>query len=116
MARIEFKEQNFDRLPIVGARPKSDKEEKFLREVGLYEFINKEQPGAAVKFTYGNTKVFTEPTLFHGGKYRLPRHIVRHLENCQVPMYTYLNDPSSGRLGKTLQAFNSRYQCRPLYE
>jgi hypothetical protein len=115
MARIEFKEQNFDKLPIVGPRPKNEKEEKFLREVILIEFINREQPGAALKFTYGDTKTTTIPTLFHGGKYRMPRHIVRHLENCQVPAYTYQGD-GTGKLGKHLQAFNSRFQCRQLFE
>jgi len=76
-------------LPIVGEKPKSEKEEKYLREIQEFEFYNLEEPGVTHTFSYGGggkTHVFN---FFHGGKYRLPRFIARHVEGASTPIWAW---------------------------
>lgn len=115
MPRLDFKEENFDKLPIVGSKPRNEKEEKFLREVLKIEFMNLEQPGLAEKFTYGTTKWFMYPLLMHGGIYRLPRHMIRHIENCQTPIWN-LKPDAYGKMHKSCTGYKPRFQCRQLFE
>jgi len=104
-------------LPIVGNQPKSEKEEKFLREVCTYEFSNVEEQGLSVKFPYGSTKNKHTFQLFHGGRYRLPRFVARFIESRGTPMYDWRPDPQgTGRMTKQLVGTKSRFQMREVYE
>lgn len=101
-------------LPIVGPQPKSDKEEEFLREVCEYEFINLKEPGVSHKFPYGSTRQYSTFTFFHGGKYKVPRFIARHIESCSTPMYEWRPD-GMGRLTKKYTGNDPRFQMRQTY-
>jgi hypothetical protein len=101
-------------LPILGPQPKSEKEEKYLREVCEFEFLNLEEPGVYQKFSYGSTKKHKTITLFHGTTYKLPRFIARHLENCATPMYEWKPD-GTGRMVKQYVGRKPRFQMRQSY-
>jgi hypothetical protein len=110
-------ERSYDKLPIVpidGTKPKSEKEEKFLKEVVEYEFINTEEPGLIQKFPYGDTKNKQVFTFLHGGKYRVPRHVARWVESRQTPQWKWIPD-GRGSLQKQLQSFKPRFQMRAVF-
>ena len=98
-------------LPIVGTQPKSDKEEQYLREICEFEFMNLEEPGLSITFPYGNAKHQKNFTFFHGGKYKLPRFIARHLESCAKPIWKWRPD-GTGRMNKELIGNDPRFQMR----
>lgn len=117
MAQIKHKSRSVEdlqRLPIIGAQPKDEKEEKFLREICEYEFMNMEDPGVSLRFPYGNAKQQHVFTLFHGGKYKLPRFVARHLESCMTPIWSWKPD-GSGRMAKQQVGSNPRFQMRQTY-
>lgn len=93
----------------------SDKEEKFMRDTCTYEFINMENPGLAQVFHYGNAKNKIKLTLFHGGKYRLPRFIANHINSCGTPMWGFKPD-GMGNMNKEKTGTKPRFQCREVYE
>jgi len=102
-------------LPIVGYKPKSEKEENYLREVCEFEFSNLEEPGLSNKFTYGGTKNNYKFLFFHGAKYKLPRFIARHVENCVTPTWKWLPD-GTGSMKKKQTGTKSRFQMRQVFE
>lgn len=102
-------------LPIVGKQPESEKEEKFLREVCLFEFHNLEEPGIIQKFQYGNTKHHHTFLFMHNGKYKVPRFVARHLESCATPIWEWRPD-GTGRLEKKYIGQKSRFQMRQIFE
>lgn len=104
-----------DTLPIVGKCPANEKEEKFLREVIEYEFYNSEEPGHTVSFTYGSTKNKKVFEFIHGQKYKLPRHVARHVESCSTPLYKHEPD-GSGIIRKKRVGTKTRFQLRPVFE
>ena len=65
----------------------SEREKNWLDEEIEIEFYNIEEPGLQNKFPYGTTKNFKVYTLLHGGKYRLPRRVVQHIESRQTPIW-----------------------------
>ena len=81
----------------------------------LVEFYNIEEPGVPIKFAYGPTKKIEKFHLMHGGKYKLSREIIKHLETRQSPMYKYQPD-GTGRQTKVLTGYRSRFQCRQVWE
>lgn len=95
----KVKEEVLSDLPIVGALPASEKEEKYLREICEFEFYNLEEPGLSHRFPYGNTRKQHTFTFFHGGKYRVPRFIARHLESKGTPIWEWRPD-GTGKMGK----------------
>jgi len=101
-------------LPIVGEQPENDKEEDFLREVCEYEFVNLEEPGLSHKFSYGNSKISHRFSLFHGGKYKLPRFIARHLEACATPIWDWRPDGQGGMQKKSM-GNKQRFQLRQTF-
>lgn len=109
----------FQKLPIIDpvnpSRKYSEKEEKHLREVVKYEFMNLEEPGLSQKFPYGNAKAKHIFNFEHGGKYSVPRFVARHLESCSTPMWGYKPD-GFGRMEKVLKGRKSRFQMREVYE
>lgn len=102
------------KLPIVGEQPKDDKEEAFLREICEYEFSNVEEPGLMVTFPYGNTRQSASIKLFHGGKYKLPRFLARHVDTRSTPIWKWRPD-GTGSMHKELVGTKSRFQMRQVY-
>lgn len=101
--------------PTNPSKKLTEKEEKWLREVKTYEFMNLEEPGVINKFTYGNSKNKHTFTLFHGGKYKLPRFIARHIESKSTPIWKWRPD-GTGAMNKQLESRKPRFQMRELYE
>jgi len=108
-------EKEMQKLPIVGRQPKNEKEENFLREIGEYEFQNLEEPGVSCRWSYGNAKSTQVFTFFHGGKYRVPRFIARHLESCSTPIWKWKPDGLGG-LHKEQLGTKPRFQMRQTFE
>lgn len=103
------------KLPIINRNEPSkkytEKEENYLREICNYEFMNLEEPGLRHKFSYGTVKNKQTFTLFHGGKYALPRFIARHIESCAKPNWKYRPD-GMGSMQKVLEGWIPRFQMR----
>jgi len=102
-------------LPIVGAQPESEKEEKFLREICEFEFQNLEEPGLMNKFPYGGTKKSHVFNLFHGQKYTLPRFIARHVESCATPLWDWRPN-GMGQMEKRYLGSKPRFQMRQTFK
>ena len=106
------------KLPIIDpndpTRKFTEKEEKHLRELVDYEFMNLEEPGLSQTFPYGNSGNKHTFTFQHGGRYTVPRFIARHLESKSTPMWGWKPD-GSGRMEKTLKGRKSRFQMREVY-
>lgn len=107
------------RLPIIDPvnpnRKYTEKEEKHLRELVSYEFMNLEEPGLMQKFTYGNATNKHTFVFMHGGKYRVPRFIARHVESKSTPMWGWKPN-GSGQMEKTMKGQKSRFQMREVFE
>lgn len=111
---IEDNIEHIKRLPITGEQPKTEREEAFLREVCEFEFNNLEEPGLSHKWVMGNTKNNFTFHFFHGGKYRVPRFVARHLEECTTPLWKWLPD-GTGRMDKKLVGTKSRFQMKQTF-
>ncbi len=101
-------------LPITGQQPRDEQEEKFLREVCDFEFINLEEPGVMHKFPYGSTRKSHTFNLMHGGTYKLPRFIARHIESCSTPIWEWRPNGLGG-LEKKFLGTKPRFQMRQVY-
>ncbi len=112
-------EAKFKRLPIIDPndpnRKISEKEEKHLREMVSYEFMNLEEAGLSQKFSYGNANNKHTFLFFHGSRYKVPRFIARHIESKCTPMWGWQPD-GSGSLKKEKKGYKSRFQMREIYE
>lgn len=107
--------EDLQKLPLPAwCKPKSEKEEKWYRELGEYEFFNQEEPGMLVKFPYGSTKHKTDLMFMHGGKYIVPRFIAQHIENCTIPIWKWRPD-GSGSMAKAQEGSKNRFQMRPVF-
>lgn len=105
----KLSESDLEKLPIIGAKPKSEKEEKHLREICEFEFFNLEEPGMSHRFAYGATGNQHTFTMFHGGTYRVPRFIARHLESKGTPIWEWRPD-GSGRMAKKMTGQKPRFR------
>lgn len=107
------------RLPIIDpnnpSRKFTEKEDKFLREILTYEFMNLEEPGLLQKFTYGNAQNKHTFVFMHGARYETPRFIARHVESKSTPIWGWQPD-GTGRMQKIQKGTNSRFQMREVYE
>lgn len=105
-------------LPLVDrknpAKKYTEKEEKWLREVGTYEFSNKEQSGSPLSFEYGSTRNKMILTFLHGGRYTIPRFIANHVNECSTPRWKWRPD-GTGRMHKELDGFDNRFHMREVY-
>ena len=114
----ELNSTKIKNLPIIDhtqtKKTLSEKEEKYLREEGTYEFRNIEEPGLMQKFTYGNSNCKHTFTFMDGGKYQLPRFIARHVESKSTPIWGWKPD-GTGSLQKTLKTHKSRFQMREVF-
>jgi len=106
--------ESLQKLPIIGKQPVDEKEEKFLREVCQFEFYNLEEPGLSQRFPYGNSKHHHNFTLFHGGKYTLPRFIAQWVESRNKPIWDWRPDGNGG-MTKKLIGKDSRFQMRQVF-
>lgn len=107
-------EEKIRNLPIIGHKPKSEKEEKYLREMGNFEFINLEEPGLMHTFGYGNTQNNHKFQMFHGQSYRLPRFMAMHVESKGTPIWDWRPD-GTGRMTKKMVGQKPRFQMRQVY-
>lgn len=103
-----------EKLPMVGRRPINEKEEKYLKEIGEYEFYNLEEPGLSLKFSYGDTRRKYNFQFFHGGKYKIPRHVAMHLESRCTPIWQWRPD-GTGSMNKQQVGTKPRFQMRAIY-
>ena len=92
----------------------SEREKEWLEEEIEIEFHNLEEPGMMNKFPYGTTKNFKTYTLIPGGRYKLPRKVVQHIESRQTPMWKWMPD-GMGAMAKKLVGMKPRFQCRQVY-
>lgn len=113
MAVKEY-DKNLDTLPIIDRKPKSDKEEKFLREVNEYEFSNLEEPGISQSFTYGTTRNKQRFVFFHGQKYWLPRFIANHVESKSTPIMTHKPN-GFGKMNLVENGRKHRFRMSPVF-
>ena len=117
-AVMKFDEKKMAKLPLIDrenpGRKFSEKEEKALREMRVYEFSNTENPGVMQKFTYGDTRNKMTFNMFHGQKYEIPRFIARHIEACGTPIYTY-KPTGHGQLGKEQTGHKRRFMMRETF-
>ena len=109
------KEKKYLTLPIMGEKPRNEKEIARLKEIKTFEFYNIESTGLSLKFSYGGTSNQETFDFLHGGKYKIPTHVARHVENCSTPIYEYVPD-GSGKMKKKLMANKSRFQMREIFE
>lgn len=100
---IETVDQALEKADRIDVKPKDEEIE--------IEFYNIENPGLTIKFAFGSTRNKKIYTLFHGGKYKLPRSVVKHISTRQMPMWNYTSD-GTGRLRKNLLGYKSRFECR----
>jgi len=111
--------KKMQRLPVIDpsnpSRKFSEKEEKFLREILTYEFMNIEEPGLMHKFPYGSTQNKMNITLMHGGRYRVPRFIANHINSRSTPMWAWRPNGQGG-MTKQKIGVDSRFQMREVYE
>ena len=107
-------EKKFVNLPILGKPPANTREEKYLREIAEYEYNNLEEASAKIQFPYGSTKHKINLILVPGVKYRLPRHVARHIESCSTPIYKW-KATGTGTMEKSKVGMKSRFQMRPLF-
>jgi len=99
------------KLPIInkedGSRKIDEKEEKYLRELVTYEFMNLEQQGHPEAFSYqGHNFEF-----LHGGRYLLPRFIAQHVESLARPDWGWKPN-GKGDMEKNLNGNLYRFQMR----
>ena len=117
MSQIQHQNRTLDelrKLPIIGKQPENEKEENFLREICEFEFMNIEEPGLSHRFPYGNAKHHHNFTMFHGGKYKLPRFIARWIESRTTPMWDWRPNGTGG-LEKKFIGQKPRFQMRQVF-
>ena len=108
MAKVQEanpKEQEF------ADKVRTDTGRKHLKEERTFEFYNLEEPGLAVKFSYGPTTSPKRYNFWHGEKYTIPVEVAEHVERSQTPIYGYRPD-GTGRMVKQLTGWKPRFQMR----
>lgn len=106
--------KKLESLPIIGEKPSSEKEEKFLREVGEYVFQNLEESGVNLPFMYGGAKNHVNLLLMHGATYKFPRFLARHIENCSTPIYDMRPDGVGGMISQEIGR-QPRFQMKQVF-
>lgn len=100
-------------VPVVHADNK-EREKQWLEQEIEIEFYNSEEPGMMLKFPYGTTKNKKNYILFHGGRYKLPRKIVNHIQSRQTPIWNWKPN-GLGQMEKSLSGYKPRFQCREVF-
>lgn len=92
----------------------SEKEKNFLEEEIEIEFYNTEEPGTMHTFSYGPANSVKTYKLFHGGRYRLPRKVINHIESKGTTNWA-LRPDGRGSTGKVKEGIKPRFQCRQIF-
>lgn len=87
----------------------------WLEEEVTAEFINLENPGMMVTFSYGPSKNIKKYTLLHGNRHRMPRKLMQHINSRSTPDYSYRPN-GEGNVIKTLMGHKPRFNCREVFE
>lgn len=103
-----------DELLEKPAKIMSEKEKNWLDEMVEIEFYNLEEPGLLNKFPFGTTNEFKVYNLMHGGKYTLPRKVIKHIESRQTPIWKFMPD-GFGKMAKQRMGYKPRFQCRQVF-
>lgn len=117
MSQLEHqkvKPEDLQKLPIIIKKPANEKEEKFLREICEFEFMNIEEPGLSHKFPYGDAKNSHTFTMFHGGKYKFPRFLAQWIESRNTPIWDWRPNGEGG-MEKKLIGHKPRFQMRQVF-
>ena len=78
------------------------------------EIYNIEEPGAPINVVYGPANNLYKKTFLHGGKYKIPKEIIKWLESRQVPLYKWRPD-GTGAMQKTLIGYKQRFSCKGIF-
>lgn len=111
---MSISEKEWAKLPILGIPVKNEKEEKHLRELINCEFLNSEEPGLSIKFPYGDTRNHRTFQFFHGGKYRIPRFLQRHINSRATPIWKWKPD-GEGSMRKDKVGNLPRFQMHEVF-
>jgi hypothetical protein len=117
MKLIDLCTKKIQSLPIIDQehpQKYTEKEEKWLREPLNCEFMNLEEPGLQITFTYGTSKQKEKITLMHGGKYRVPRFIKNHVESKTKPLWKWRPNGEGG-MHKENVGSDPRFAMREVY-
>jgi len=104
-------EEKLQSLPIIPYKKRSEKEEKYLKEFINAEFVNLKDSGLSHEFLYGDRKNNKTFKFFHGGEYRVPRFIAKHVEGRHTPIKEWKSD-GNGKMVKTAAGKDYRFQMR----
>lgn len=114
----DYSTKEVQSMPIIDAknpnRKHTEKEDKWLRELVTCEFVNLENPGMILKFPYGSTRNNKTFTFIHGGVYKVPRFLSRHIDSRAEPRWGWRPD-GSGSIQKELQGDKPRFNMREVY-
>lgn len=78
------------------------------------EIYNIEEPGAPIKVCVGPAHKLFKKTFLHGGKYKIPRDIVKIIESRKTPMYKWMPD-GTGSMQKQLMGYTQRFSCKQVF-
>lgn len=92
----------------------SDKEKAYLDEEVEIEFYNIEEPGVSLEFSYGPANDIKNYKLLHGGKHRLTRRVVQHIES-KGPANWVMRPDGLGSSMAVKEGSRPRFQCRVLF-
>lgn len=78
------------------------------------EVYNIEEPGAPIAVVHGPANNLFKKKFLHGGKYTLPRKIVKFIESRQRPIYKWKPD-GSGIMQKQIIGYEQRFSCKQVF-
>lgn len=90
-----------------------EKRSSDLEEIEV-EFFNLEHQGLAQPFCMKEKGFEFKKTLLHGGKYKLPRKVIRWIESRQTPIYKW-NLSGNGQMQKQLTGYTQRFSCKQVF-
>lgn len=74
------------------------------------KFIHNEFPGADLEFTFDGRRWHLQD----GKVYKLPLHVIEHLNTLVVPESHYDIDPQTGQLTQVTRILRHRFTCQPI--
>lgn len=112
----QYDEKSLNRIPLMNIyephKKYTEKEEKYLREMRVYQFSNLEQAGSPLEFSYGSGKVQMQFKLEPNTLHRLPRWLAQHVESRGRPVYDWVPTGESRKMTKRLVDFERRFMMR----
>lgn len=92
----------------------SEREKNYLDEEIEIEFYNTEEPGMMQVFSYGPSNSVKTYKLFHGGRYKLPRKVINHIESKGTSNWA-LRPDGLGSTRPVKEGVKPRFQCRQIF-